>query len=761
MLLLLLILLCGCSRRFARLRRSGDVRVQVSMPSRRRTPEPVAAPQGDTTAASGPITFTTEDGRELRLVPAAYDDRLQESVMNLRIEQVTISVNNIRNVAERNGKIDLEFSVTLPRELLDDQWRVELEPVLCTRQDTFSLHRLLFTGERFRRLQRQDMARYDRYLHSIVDSADYFRCFADVAGFESYLHKAAVRRQALLEEKARLDAAAGNTVSGRSRLSDRRVYRRGLRDLRRQAARERRSRLDSVGALGRAAQGHPSDPLAAYLAPHYKPRPVETPGYVRAIRRELSDSSEVQRSRIRRRTVEANIRLLSDLDTAALMLEYYDLRKIERNEERARNKEAVFRRVVRFPELPGTRLDTIVHADRSVTYRYAEQLDAGEHTDRIHLFLRGAVTSVGGRRYELPASDTLTYSVTSMISFIDDAPRYVHRIVRRDAEADARFFFVFPRNGTEVREDLADNRAQLAAVKRLTQALMTDPVFIIDSIALTATSSPEGSWKVNDRLARERSAALKEVLVREFRKMKDSLGIAGSYVLDAGGGVRRIETDNGLPDLPDRVRAGWLAEDWGRLEELVRADSALAADREGILALVRKEVDSDRREWLIRKRFPASYAYMREKLYPQMRAVDFRFSLHRCGMKRDTVWTTVLDSAYLRGVELLKKRRYEEALALLRPYEDRNTALAYMSVGLDRAAARILGREETRRPDDAEVKYMLAVVSARLGDNERAVRSLLRAAELQPRLRFRGNLDPELSALIRRYDLFNDNTVNL
>ena len=170
MLLLLLILLCGCSRRFARLRRSGDARVQVSMPSRRRTPEPAVAPQGDTTAASGPITFTTEDGRELRLVPAAYDDRLQESVMNLRIEQVTISVNNIRNVAERNGKIDLEFSVTLPRELLDDQWRVELEPVLCTRQDTFSLHRLLFTGERFRRLQRQDMARYDRYLHSIVDS---------------------------------------------------------------------------------------------------------------------------------------------------------------------------------------------------------------------------------------------------------------------------------------------------------------------------------------------------------------------------------------------------------------------------------------------------------------------------------------------------------------------------------------------------------------------------------------------------------------
>ena len=87
---------------------------------------------GDTTAASGPITFTTEDGRELRLVPAAYDDQLQESVMNLRIEQVTISVNNIRNVAERNGKIDLEFSVTLPRE-------PARRPVAC-RTGTGALH---------------------------------------------------------------------------------------------------------------------------------------------------------------------------------------------------------------------------------------------------------------------------------------------------------------------------------------------------------------------------------------------------------------------------------------------------------------------------------------------------------------------------------------------------------------------------------------------------------------------------------------------
>ena len=57
-------------------------------------------------------------------------------MMNVQIEQVTISVRNLRNVAERNGKVNLEFSVTIPPVILNDKWRVELEPMLCTTMDT-------------------------------------------------------------------------------------------------------------------------------------------------------------------------------------------------------------------------------------------------------------------------------------------------------------------------------------------------------------------------------------------------------------------------------------------------------------------------------------------------------------------------------------------------------------------------------------------------------------------------------------------------
>ena len=58
-------------------------------------------------------------------------------------------------------------------------------------------------------------------------------------------------------------------------------------------------------------------------------------------------------------------------------------------------------------------------------------------------------------------------------------------------------------------------------------------------------------------------------------------------------------------------------------------------------------------------------------------------------------------------------------------------------------------------------QYLLAIIAARMGDEQEAVQHFLRACELRSNLKFRGNLDPELSYLIRKYGLdqqdFQDN----
>lgn len=103
--------------------------------------------------------------------------------------------------------------------------------------------------------------------------------------------------------------------------------------------------------------------------------------------------------------------------------------------------------------------------------------------------------------------------------------------------------------------------------------------------------------------------------------------------------------------------------------------------REEILALIASENDPDRREALLRGRYPEAFAWIRENLYPALRAVVVRYDLRRVGMVKDTVHTTVLDSAYMRGVRLLQERRYDEALRVLERYGDRNTVVALLSLG--------------------------------------------------------------------------------
>ena len=470
---------------------------------------------------------------------------------------------------------------------------------------------------------------------------------------------------------------------------------------------------------------------------------------------QTSDSTMLANYRSRKEAANDRLAELNDLDTAAVRQSVLRQGAIARNRRLEEGKPEAFGRMVRHPYLPNARLDTVVvRPDGKIDYYYSQPVQADENTAKLRLYLTGEVEDRSGRTYRLTRSDTLTYDVASMTSFLDERTRYMQRIVLRDAEANARFFFTFPVGKARLVDTLTENRRQIAAVRSLTHGLMTDPVYIIDSITLRATASPEGTWALNDRLARDRAEALRQVLVSEFRTLYDSLRVAGSYTLDDEGRQVLADSDDRLPDLPNLLRTTWLAEDWDELYRLVEADTLLT-HREEILEMIRWEGNPDTREWRIRMKYPKEYARMRSVIYPQMRAVDFRFNLHRRGMKQDTVYTTEVDSNYMHAVDLLRKRRYEEALEILRPYEDRNTALAYMSLGYDAAAYRIL-RAEPEAGSTADLQYMLAILAARLGDEEQAVKYFLRAVELRENLKFRGNLDPEISRLIRHYGLFRE-----
>jgi tetratricopeptide (TPR) repeat protein len=146
-------------------------------------------------------------------------------------------------------------------------------------------------------------------------------------------------------------------------------------------------------------------------------------------------------------------------------------------------------------------------------------------------------------------------------------------------------------------------------------------------------------------------------------------------------------------------------------------------------------------------RFP-EYLYMRENLYPKLRSVRFDFHLHRKGMVKDTVHTTELDTVYMAGVKAMKELDYKKAVTILRPYDDYNAALAFMSADYDHSALDVLNRLDDTDP---KVCYLKAMVLSRLGVMDEAVKYYELAIAYDPYLEHRANLDPEMFRVVQKY----------
>ena len=378
-------------------------------------------------------------------------------------------------------------------------------------------------------------------------------------------------------------------------------------------------------------------------------------------------------------------------------------------------REAAFNRFVKFPYPQDARLDSLVEGRSTVTYYYSQEVKTDETSKKMQITLQGQVLAVDDSAYCLPPSDTLSYVVSSMLSFVDTLPRYRIKVIDKFVTVEDRNYIQFFVGDTRVVDTLGDNRRQLDKITSLMQQIVEQQEFYVDTITLTAASSPEGDYAFNDRLSQGRAEALKRYLVRRYGRSIDTMLI---------------------------VR--WVAEDWAELTNRIRTDREVV-NRDAVLELIVAEKNPDRREQAIRQQFPKEYAYIRSVIYPQLRAVNFRYNLRRKGMVKDTIHTTELDTTYTRGVELLQKRKYAKALYILNDYNDRNTVVAHLSLDHNERAMELLAT----MPKDAVTEYLRAIACSRLGRKAEGREHFLEACRLDGRMEYRGNLDPEIAELLK------------
>ena len=586
-------------------------------------------------------TFVIKDGDKEILIMKAIKNEDGEMVAHDVLDAAVVTA-RFRNVAERNGRVDIEFQVIVPQSMQDSKWQLRFRPQMYILEDTLDLDPVIITGAEYRKGQLRGYQQYEKFLATIVTNPDEF--------VNWWLLE-------LFIERNMPDLYAFKTDS--TYVSD--------------------EEFASVyGVTEKEAIEHYTDDLAR-----------------------------------------------------------------KANNKRISRREKMYRKYVKVPIVTeGLRLDTVIQTfNGDFIYRYVQPIRTRPKLRKVDVVLSGDIYESDTKIYDIPMSDPLTFYISSLSAFVDNRERYLTKVIERRVEENTACYIEFASGSFEVDETMGNNPDEIGRIKENLISLMQNEKFDLDSIVVTSSASPEGTVKFNERLSQKRSEGISNYFSKWMNHYQDSLERERGFAVDEEGNIV-IEKRTQIP-----LMGRSSGENWQMLDHLVERDTVITEDEKKSYICSAEIKDIDQRERSLQRL--GCYRHMREKLYPHLRTVRFDFHLHRKGMVKDTVHTTVLDSTYMNGVQAIRDRDYEVALTLLRPYNDYNTAIAYLCMDYNASAMQIL--ESLERT--AQVNYMLAVLYSRRGDEEKAVECYVRSCSQDPTYVHRGNLDPEISVLIRRYGL--------
>lgn len=589
------------------------------------------------------LKIKDDNGSEILIMRAVRDEDTGEMVANDVLEAATVTA-RFRNVAERQGKVDLAFQVMVPKSMMDSKWQLRFYPDMFVLGDSLRLDPVVITGAAYRKAQLKGYQQYDRFLSKIIDDTTRF---VNLKQLEYFLKRNIPQLYAFKTDSTYVSDEAFYSI---------------------------------YGVTEQEAVSHYTNTVAK-----------------------------------------------------------------KRNERRKARMDKMYRRYVKAPIVTeGIRLDTVMVASTGdFIYNYVQTINTRPKLRKVDIVLSGEIYELEECLYVIPRSEPLTFYISSLSAFTDNTERYLKKVVERRASANTECRIDFEVGRAEVKAELGDNASGIRRIKHNLASLVNNEEFDLDSIVITATASPEGSYEVNSRLAQRRSESVTEYFEKYVKEYGDSLVAASGVSMNLDG------SQVGLTKKahPIKFTARSVPENWSDLKYLVENDVVMDDGYKESFRKLYAQKDPDRREWLMHSQ--PYYKYMRSVLYPKLRTVKFNFYLHRKGMVKDTVHTTVIDSVYMRGVQALRDMDYAKAASLLGPYRDFNTALAFMGQDRNVSAMSILkGMERT-----AEVNYLLALLYSRRGDEKNAVECYVRACGQDRSYVYRGNLDPEIAVLIRKYGL--------
>lgn len=650
-----------------------------------------------------------------------------------KLNEVVVKVKS-HFAPERDGKVNVDFNVVAPIDVLDPNWRLIIAPKLIDGDSICALDTIIFTGDSFREKQQSDYEAYKDFLTTIVPRSAYDSLFVDWKGLNKEIVKVQKRNYNDYRSKYDLmmDYESWKRMNEREFLSVEALSMRHKHHMSEKYWRKAESLTDKRSLKGK-------EPVDFYKKYDKKYKN----DYARFLKRSFAlnwldtvpynlDIHSQKDSILKRRYVPRKFRdfyknglTLKDLQARAFTKEdsikiakhHYLIDEIVLNELNITRKGDIFKEMVEFPYRSDTskiRLDSVITAENDMVYTFRQPWTVKPGMKKLKVFLETKAEAIDRTVFNFPPSDTLTYYVASLSQLAESS-------MATEKKKMYKFMFdrivTYPKYKSKkiAKFDVAANPNVFDKLLEAYKTYSKESELSIDSVVIQTSVDLSGDWTSNSELCERRASS-----IRDYLKNK----------------------------IPVHFVVKPKSEDWDTLAKEIQKNTHITNASE-ILNMLETAVYPDQTEKDIETRFPGDYKIIKEQIYPKLEHTDFVMEISRPDIKGDTIKETYRED-YAEAVKLLIDGEYRPALEILANYLDYNTALCLTCMGYNDRAQSLL----EKLPETAKNEYLAAILAARKNDDQKAAVHLIKACQLDPNLYHRVSLDTEVKGLADRLNLW-------
>lgn len=665
------------------------------------------------------------------------DKKIQDAIIEgrmdsgLHIQEVRVTA-KYKFAPEYKGKVDVDFLIKIPKELLSPKWRITLSPKLLHNDSIVDLEKVFVKGRDFYEMQKSSYANYNAYLNSIVQEEKYDSAFLDKKAIGKDIQNIQNQFYAKYnsdwqKQKDYLDQLdSWNKMQNYFVSKEKEEIANLHATYGRKVIEEKYNRLrqgkDSTGVYSKYMRKFNEEKLK--ITKHWEER------------RENAQKLKPQDGKAGVALTHIKGRPFSSQDSLELAKTRYDLIAISQNEMKKEQKEEVFKEMVKFPyedsDTSGLklRLDTIVDSNNNFTFLYKQSYRLTPGLKKIRIYMESKFDATDFSSYLSSKNDTLTYNIATLAQLADTTLLYKTYKVTREMDLNSQALVKYLPKEPFFHINYKDNKKQVSQLEEaISYFLNKKEVYVIDSVKveLQARSWATDNWEDNYRISQDQSNTLKNYLAVKY---KDSLSADVKFSSLADG------------------------ENWNVLVSAIKKSNKIQ-NKEQIVSILGRAAIPDKAKDEIRKRYRKDYMYICDSIYPSIEQTIITVSAHRTDLSKDLGYEMRKDykgDEYAEGVRLLLEREYEKALPLLAKEGGYNAALCLTCLGYNAQAYQEIAKIDQNKRNGNE-EYLLAILSNRLKREDEALQHLKNAFQLDESKKLRARIDYEILELVQKYNI--------